>query len=222
MSAADRSWNKQQHTIPNGDQTMYTLYHAPYSQHSRRIISLLEQAGLDYKTISVNMENGDYLSDWYRAINPNHQVPTFIDDELIIYESNAVLRYLCLKHDLQAWYPHELKTRATTEQWLDWNQCLLAPCVENIVLHGVFLGAQGDPARVDLGHTQWQEREAILDSALAITPYLCGDQPTIADLSVASNIFQLGIADAEPAGSSLQRWYDAMASLQGFQKSLPK
>ena len=65
---------------------MYTLYHAPYSQHSRRIISLLEQAGLDYKTISVNMENGDYLSDWYRAINPNHQVPTFIDDELIIYE----------------------------------------------------------------------------------------------------------------------------------------
>ncbi|HCB41235.1 MAG TPA: hypothetical protein DEP79_16140 [Gammaproteobacteria bacterium] len=73
-----------------------------------------------------------------------------------------------------------------------------------------------------MGHTQWQEREAILDSALAITPYLCGDQPTIADLSVASNIFQLGIADVEPAGSSLQRWYDAMASLQGFQKSLPK
>jgi glutathione S-transferase len=48
---------------------MCTHYHAMHSQHSRRVISLLEQ---------VDMQNGDYLSDWYRAINLNHRMPFFV------------------------------------------------------------------------------------------------------------------------------------------------
>jgi glutathione S-transferase len=101
---------------------MYILYHFPYSQHARRVVSLLEAAGLPYELRHVDMGQGEHLSAAYLAINPNHQVPTLLDGDLTVHESNAILRYLCHKHDLTDWYPADAKHRARVEQWLDWNQ----------------------------------------------------------------------------------------------------
>jgi glutathione S-transferase len=91
---------------------MYILYHFPYSQHARRVVSLMEEAGLPYELRHVDMAKGAHRSAEYLAINPNHQVPTLIDGEIKLHESNAILRYLCVKHGLNAWYPQELPLRA--------------------------------------------------------------------------------------------------------------
>ena len=125
---------------------MYLLYHFPQSQHARRVVSLLEEAGLEYELRHVAMDKGEHRSAAYLAINPNHQVPTLVDGDVTIHESNAILRYLCAKHRLNAWYPEDLPARAKVEQWLDWNQCRLSPAVVDIVLNSVFLGAAGDRA----------------------------------------------------------------------------
>ena len=106
---------------------MYTLFHSPFSQHARRVVSLMIEAGLEYQLRHVAMEKGEHLSPAYLAVNPNHQVPTLLDGDVKIHESNAILRYLCLKHDLTQWYPQALPARAAVEQWLDWNQCRLSP-----------------------------------------------------------------------------------------------
>ena len=91
---------------------MYILYHFAYSQHARRVVSLMEEAGLPYELHHVDMAKGGHRSAEYLAINPNHQVPTLVDGEVKIHESNAMLRYLCVKHGLDAWYPQELALRA--------------------------------------------------------------------------------------------------------------
>ena len=82
---------------------MYILYHFPYSQHARRVVSLLEAAHLPYTLHPINMAQGEHLSAAYLAINPNHQIPTLVDGDLKIHESNAILRYLCNKHGLADW-----------------------------------------------------------------------------------------------------------------------
>lgn len=81
------------------------MYHHPYSQHCRRVVALLEEAGLDYELRRVAMEENEHLSPAYLKINPNHQVPTLQDGDLKMFESNAILRYLCVKHRLTSWYP---------------------------------------------------------------------------------------------------------------------
>lgn len=200
---------------------MYTLYHFPYSQHARRVVSLLEEAGLQYQLSHVDMAQGAHRSAEYLAINPNHQVPTLVDGDVKLHESNAILRYLCMKHGLDAWYPRELPLRANVEQWLDWNQCRLSPTVVDIVLNGVFLGSAGDKAAVERGQSRLPELWSILDAGLAGTQYLAGSRPTIADLSVASSVFQLTFAGITPTGSNTADWFKRVGALEGFQKSLP-
>lgn len=201
---------------------MYTLYHSPYSQHARRVVALLEAAGLKYELRHVALEKGEHLSPEFIAINPNHQVPVFIDGEVKICESNAILRYLCAKHGLTDWYPDDLPARATIDQWLDWNQCRLFPSVRDIVLNKVFLRDAGDKAAIVRGEKNMIELAAILDVGLAGRDFLAGTQPTIADLSIGSNIFQLGFAGAMPKESAIKSWYQRICEIEGFRKSLPQ
>ena len=201
---------------------MYTLYHSPYSQHARRVVALLEVAGLEYEIRHVAMEKGEHVSPEFLTINPNHQVPVFIDGEVKIFESNAILRYLCAKHSLTDWYPDHLPTRATVDQWLDWNQCRLLPSVKDIVLNKVFLGDAGDKAAIVRGEQNMPGLMGILNARLAGCDFLAGAQPTIADLSIGSNIFQLGFAHAVPKETNVNNWYQRVCGIEGFKKSLPQ
>lgn len=200
---------------------MYILYHYPYSQHARRVVSLLEAAGLPYELRHVDMGKGEHLSAAYLAVNPNHQVPTLLDGDLKLHESNAILRYLCQKHALTDWYPADLQHRARVDQWLDWNQCQLSPAVIGIVLNKVFLGAKGDSQAIARGEARLKEVAPILDAGLATHDYLAGAKPTIADLSVASNLFQLGFAGIALADERTAAWYRRINALEAFRKSLP-
>ncbi|MHA1524256.1 MAG: glutathione S-transferase family protein [Alphaproteobacteria bacterium] len=201
---------------------MYTLHHNPGSQHARRVVSLLEEAGLAYTLAHVAMEKGEHRSPEYLAINPNHQVPTLIDGDLVLWESNAILRYLCTKHRLYNWYHTEPKTRARVDQWRDWNQCRFSPNVVDIILNKVFMGPAGDTAAIKRGEENLPELAAILEAELEGDRFLVGAKPTIADLSVASNISHLGLADIAPTTPHIQGWFARVGALEGFKKSLPQ
>jgi glutathione S-transferase len=200
---------------------MYVLYHFPQSQHARRVVSLLEEAHLEYQLRHVAMDKGAHRSPEYLAINPNHQVPTLVDGDVTIHESNAILRYLCTKHRLSGWYPEDLPARAKVEQWLDWNQCRLSPAVVDVVLNRVFLGAAGDRAAIERGLSRLPELWSLLAAGLAETPFLAGSRPTIADLSLASSMFQLTFANIRPAERPIAAWFERVGELDGFRKSLP-
>lgn len=200
---------------------MYQLYSFPFSQHSRRVISLLEETGIAYENHIVDMMHGEHLTDRYLQINPNHQVPTLIDGEIKIHESNAILRYLCIKHELFDWYPRTDGALAMVEQWLDWTQCQLSPLVVAIVFNRVFLKPDGDMKAADQAASNIQSRFTIMENHLENHLFLAGDKPTIADLALASNIFQLSLANEMPDSPNIVRWYQTIAGLQGFQKSLP-
>ena len=200
---------------------MYRLYQHPFSQHSRRVVSLLEEAGLEYEPILLDLAHGEHRSAQYLAINPNHQVPTLIDGDIKLHESNAILRYLCVKHALTGWYPDDLPARATVEQWLDWTQCRLGPAVIDIVFNRVFLGDKGDQEAIARGLKQMLELSDILEKELAGKIFLAGGTPTIADLALAFNLFQLGLAGEIPHSENIQGWYGRVCQLKGFRKSLP-
>ncbi len=198
------------------------LFHSPISQHSRRVVSLLEEAGIPYESKIVDMMNGEYLTASFLAINPNHQVPTLVDGDIKIHESNAILRYLCHKYDLSQWYPSDLAARAGVEQWLDWTQCRFSPTVVDIVLNKVFLQEKGDAKAIERGLEQLTELTDILEQHLKDNDFLAGSAPTIADLALASNVFHLGLAQAQPETQNINNWYGRISELKGFQTSLPK
>jgi len=200
---------------------MIKLYHNPFSQHVRRVTALLEENNIPYEAIHVALDKGAHMQPDFLALNPNHQVPTLIDGDVRIHESNAILRYLCNKYELSDWYPSDPGLRAEIDQWLDWNQCRMSRSVVDIVLNKVFMGENGSKEAIERGEKGLLELVPILGAKLEQTPYLVGDSATIADLSVASNISQLQLADAVPDHAAIQAWYERVCEIDGFRNTLP-
>jgi glutathione S-transferase len=200
---------------------MYTIYTFPVSQHSRRVSSLLDIAGIPYEDHMVDLATGAHLSPEYLAINPNHQVPTLIDGDVKIHESNAILRYICTKEKLSRWYPDALPERALCEQWLDWNQCRLGRAVVDVVFNKVFAGDAGDLDAAARGEAVLPELLENLDDGLQGRDFLIGDQPTVADLSVASNITHLSFVGITPNHENTRNWMTRMLAIDGFNKNVP-
>ncbi len=201
---------------------MYKLYFHPFSQHSRRVVALLNEAGLEHELSLVDLVKGDNMQPSYLALNPNHKVPTLVDGDFRLYESNAILRYLCNKHELTDWYPSDLQARAAVDQWLDWNQTRVAGAVFDVVFNKMFAGDKADKAAIERGEKTLVELGKILDDALAGKTFLVGDKPTIADLSVASNATQLQIAKSLPEGANIAAWLGRVMEIEGFRKAMPQ
>jgi len=198
---------------------MYVLYHFPMSQHARRVVALMEEARLPYEIRAIDMAAGQHMSDEFRKINPNHQVPVLVDGDLVLAESNAILRYLCARHDLDTWYPGAAASRAIVDQWLYWNQTRLGPAVVDIVLNTVFLGPNGDKAAIARGQQRLADVAPVLEAALTRRSCVAGSAPTIADLSIASNITQLQLARAAPTSPAIAAWHIRISALAGVRAS---
>jgi glutathione S-transferase len=200
---------------------MYELYTSPLSQHCRRVVSLLEEAGIPYAKHPIAIEAGEHMSPAYMAVNPNHQLPALKVDDTTLLESNAMLRFLCDAHGLDAWYPKAPLPRAIVDQWLDWNQCRLGPAVTQLVMNKVFLGPKGDPKAVEQATEKLADVFGVLESHLNGRTFVAADAPTIADLSIVSNVFQLGFADAVPKSANIAAWFGRVMELPGVRASLP-
>lgn len=194
---------------------MYTLYMHPLSFYARRVIALLAQCDLPYELREVNMMAGEHRGDAFLALNPSGQVPVLVDGDLVLAESNAVLRYLCTKHSLDDWYPRDAAARGVVEQWLDWTQCRLAPATVDIVFNTLVLGEHGDKAAVEKGRKLLVALVPILEQHLDRSTHVAGVAPTIADLAVFSCLSQLTLVDARPAPPAISAWYNGMAALKG-------
>jgi glutathione S-transferase len=200
---------------------MYALYQFPMSPASRRVVSLLAQCDLSFETRNVDMMVGQHMSPEYLAVNPNHQVPTLLDGDLKIHESNAILRYLCNRHALESWYPNDARARAKVDQWLDWTQCRFVTAMRDIVLNEVFLGEKGDKAAAQRGRERLKELLEIIEKGLD-NLFLAADTPTIADLALASCVYQLTFAGIQPESTKTRQWFERVSQLKGFKASLPK
>lgn len=151
-----------------------------------RTLWLAKELGLDYEHIQTNFTDGGTRTPEYLAINPNAHVPAIDDDGFILWESMAINLYLAKKYGAGSLYPNRLEDEAKTWQWSFW----VMTEVERPVLTAMFNRAlypedKRDAAAADEAERQLQQPLQVLDAALAKTPYLLGNEFTVADLNVA-------------------------------------
>lgn len=194
---------------------MHQLYMHPVSFFSRRVLSLLVECDLAYEVRQVNLMAGEHKADSFLALNPNGQVPVMVDGDLVLAESNAILRYLCNVHALEGWYPADALARAKVDQWLDWTQSRLSFATSSIVFNALFAGPRADERALAKGKELLVVLVPILERQLSEFSYVAGDAPTIADLAVFSCLSQLALVGLRPEMPAIARWHEGMAALKG-------
>ena len=191
------------------------------SVNVQKVLWALDELDVRFERIDAGMNFGHVDGADYRALNPNGRVPTLDHDGFVLWESHAILRYLCLAFDGAALYPAEPQLRGGLERWLDWVLSTLQPG-ERPMFWGLIRTppAERDMAAIQRATDAVAASWAILDRHLDGRTHLAGDAMTIADISVgcfARRWFGLqGVT--KPAFPHLQRWYDTLAARPGFQR----
>jgi glutathione S-transferase len=162
------------------------IYGVPRSR-AFRTLWLATELGLDYENVAVDFAGGETRQPAFLAINPNGHVPAIDDNGFVLWESMAINLYLAKKYGLGTLYPKDLEGEARAWQWSFWGMTEL----ERNVLTAMFNRAihpedKRDAAAANAAEKELQHPLGVLDGAVAKTPYLIGNDFTVADLNVAA------------------------------------
>ena len=163
------------------------------SSRALRSLWAIEETGIDYEHVQTSFR-GDSKTDEYLAVNPNGRVPALVDGDLKLFESMAINLYLT-KTYAPALYPDDAVDQARANQWSVWGISEIEPLQMQIVVQKFFMPEdKRDQSVIDSAGKGLQRPLAVLDAALADSPYLLGDEFSVADLNVAAVMLLLEMA----------------------------
>ena len=194
------------------------IYGRITSSNVMKVLWAAAELGLEYERVDAGMAFGVVDTPEYRAMNPNGRVPTLVDGDLTLWESNAIVRYLAAKHDAGGLWPTDPATRADLDRWMDWQQT-----TQNPAMTPVFWGlvrtppAERNQAAIDAGIAQSIAAFGIVNARLADRDWLGGDRLTMADIPLGPNLHRFfNLPFERPDLPHLRAYYDRMLTRPGY------
>ncbi|GGY52532.1 thiol:disulfide oxidoreductase [Pseudoduganella albidiflava] len=211
--------------------TMITL-HTWTTPNGRKPIILLEELGVPYDTVPVDIGNGEQFQSEFLKLSPNNKIPAMVDDNaddnaddeagggpLSLFESGAILTYLADKHG--KFLAPSGAARWQAMQWLHWQIGGLGPMLGQLG----FFSKQDDAFALERFVTEGGRLLTVLDTQLGKADYVAGDAYTIADIAcytwvmAASERLQEPLADAL-GKPNIQRWLALVGARPAVQKGM--
>jgi len=165
-----------------------TIWGRANSVNVQKALWCLAELDIAYERIDAGMAFGRNNEPDYLAMNPNGRVPTLVDGDFVLWESNSIMRYLCLAYGKGTpIYPDAPKRRAAVDRWLDWTLSTVQP-VDRPVFWAIIRTApeKQDWAQIQKDADAEAPVWAIADRQLSTRRFMEGDQFTIADIAVGS------------------------------------
>jgi len=199
---------------------MLKIWGRPNSINVQKVMWLASELDLTFEHEIAGMAHGKVDEAWYRKMNPNGRVPTIVDDNLTLWESNVIVRYLAAKHATGSWMPASNAQRAEAEMWMDWQQTVISPAITPVFWNIIRTPpAEVNQAAIDTGAQQTHDALAMLDARLSDRPYILGDTLTVADIPagcVAYRWFALPVEHGEIP--NVKAWYDRLAQRPAYKE----
>jgi glutathione S-transferase len=206
--------------VPNS-QDDFTIWGRKNSVNVQKVLWCCHELGLTYQRIDAGMQFGRNGEPDYLAMNPNGRVPTLVEGDFVLWESNSIMRYLALTRGQGSQlYPTVPKRRAGVDRWLDWTLSTVQP-VDRPVFWAL---VRTPPAQRNMAQVQKDaDAEAvvwrIVDDHLAERDFMEGEF-SLADIAIGAYARRwLGVEGIErPDLEHLNRWFERISGRAGFQE----
>lgn len=201
-------------------QNSITLWGRKNSGNVQKVLFLLDELGLEYEHLMADLGFGQMGTPEVRALNPNALVPILQHGDVTIWESHAILRYLAATFGGAAHWPASSADRVSMDQWMEWSQTTLIPSMVRLFLLIVRTApSKQDPQLIAEASANAARVVKILDSQLAKTNYVAGDNFSIADITCASFMYRWTTMDIErPDVPNLTRWLKLLQERPAYRK----
>ncbi|HEY9547823.1 MAG TPA: glutathione binding-like protein [Solimonas sp.] len=194
--------------------------------NGHKISIFLEEAGVDYKIVPVQIGRGEQFKPEFLKISPNNRIPAIVDrnpigggEPIALFESGAILTYLAEKTG--QFLSTDIRARYDTLQWLFWQMAGLGPMAGQ---NHHF--SQYAPEKIPYAITRYVNETnrlyGVLDKQLADREFIAGDY------SIADMASYPWIVPHEKQGQKLEdfpnlkRWFDTIAARPAVQRAYAK
>jgi len=197
---------------------MLTVLGRDNSSNVQKVTWCLGELGVPYRREDVGGAFGRNRDAGYLAMNPNGLIPTVVDEGRVLWESNTILRYLAASYDTGALWEPDPGRRADGEKWMDWQLTVLAPCMSPLFKQHVRVPPQQrDQALIARSLEQATRAFAMLNGALARSPWLGGERFTVADIPCGVLAYRwMNLPIERPALPALADWYARLAERAAY------
>lgn len=190
------------------------------SVNVQKVLWCCAELGVAYERINAGLQFGRTNEPDYLTMNPNGRIPTLVDGDFVLWESNSILRYLAMQYGRDdTLYPADARVRASIDRWLDWVISTLQP-TEKPVFWGLVRAAphERDMTAIAADAAKVADLWRIVDTHLAGRDFIEGGGFSLADLVLGAYARRwYGFEGIEqPELRHLARWYKGLTSRSGF------
>lgn len=191
--------------------------------NGHKVTMFLEETGLPYRVVPVNLGKDEQFSEDFLRIAPNNKIPAIVDhapndggEPIGLFESGAILQYLADKTGKLV--PRDLRGRLEALQWLSWQIAGLGPMAGQLIFFK--RSAEKHPFAIDRYTKETGRLFKVLERRLAGRDYLAGNEYSIADIAAYSwsapyNLFDQDLDDLP----NVERWLESIASRPATQRA---
>ncbi len=175
----------------------------------QKVMWCVRELGIPFEQINAGKQYGVINEPWYLAMNPTGTIPTIDDDGFILWESNAIVKYLCAKHSPGNLSPVDPHDYADADRWISWQGTTLWPPMRQILL-GLVRTPEGqrDNARIDDLVAEVTRYWTVLDGRLKGRKFIMGERFTMADIVFGPHIYRwFTYPIPRPDLPHLRAWY---------------
>ncbi|WP_298965557.1 glutathione S-transferase N-terminal domain-containing protein [uncultured Methylobacterium sp.] len=183
---------------------------------------MLEECGLPYRMIPINIGKGAQKAPEFLAVSPNGKIPVIVDPDgpgggpITVFESNAILQYLGRKSGCL--YPQDERARIAVDIWLFWQAANFGPTLGQ-THHFRIYASDKIPYAIERFTAETTRLYTVLDAQLGRHAYVAGEECSIADIAILTwaKMWERQGQDIA-AFPNLARWIDAMKARPGVQR----
>jgi glutathione S-transferase len=188
------------------------------SSNVQKVMWAIGELGRECERFDVGGAFGKNREPAYLAMNPNGLIPTLQDGDFILWESNAIVRYLAREYGAGTLEPADPRVRARAGQWMDWQLSVVAPAIGP-----AFMGLirtpeeKRDLAAIAVSQTKTTEAMKILDAQLGRTPFVAGPAFSMGDIPLGIMAYRFRqLVPERPSLPNLERWYAELQKRPAF------
>ncbi len=180
------------------------------------------ETGVEHERIDAGGTFGGLNTPDYLAKNPNGLIPAIDDGGTIVWESQAIVRYIAAKYGAGTLWAEDPGERAKADEWMEWNSSNLQPA-----LMGVFMNVwrtpefRRNPNLIRNLVTRCGQVMLFLDKQLGGRPYLAGDSFTMGDIPAGAMLYRYFELDIErPNLPNVSAWYARLQDRSAFRNAV--
>ncbi|XP_053945501.1 glutathione S-transferase 1-1-like [Anastrepha ludens] len=193
------------------------FYYLPGSAPCRSVLLVAKSLGIELNKKLLHLSKGEHLTPEFLKINPQHTIPTLVDNGFALWESRAILVYLAQKYGKDdSLFPKCPKKQALVNQRLYFDMGTLYKAFADYYYPQIFAKTPADPE-------MYKKIEAafdLLNTFLEGNSYVAGDQLTVADLAVLASVSTFDVSGFDISKyPNVAKWYETAKKVPGWEEN---